>query len=376
LLLNRTSEIIEKTFSSIESVRIFNGLEYSNDFREQILDGLWNFQSFHQQTEIFFNQWLTNRYSSCAICFLFSANHRKDQSFDVLKYFFFYDENFSSMSTNESFLTCSQCQVRVHRQCYESISLALNVPIVSKSNPWRCQRCFLKAKVKLSFRLLQVSFFTSNRFFFFQSSTMIDDRCSSCPLRGGLVLQAHSSNTFTHAICSIAQAHRPTTTINEKIDSCFYCSSFTPLEYRRISTEDIFFCSQSNCSRRFHLTCALLNGCRVHFDRRLKTIHFICDEHRSLIWNVETTTTTTTECSDDDDEQPTDNDNDDDDEEGEDDDAEEEEEEEENQDDEDERVPVGTRVILHNAQVGHVLNNQISYHYAVDFGDGSYSHDM
>ena len=103
----------------------------------------------------------------------------------------------------------------------------------------------------------------------------------------------------------------------------------------------------------------MLNGCRVHLDRRSQTTHFVCDEHRSSSWNVRTTT----ECSDDDDEQSTDdNDNED--------------EEEEEEEEEDERVPVGTRVILHDAQVGHVLNNQISYHYAVDFGDGSYSHDM
>ena len=43
---------------------------------------------------------------------------------------------------------------------------------------------------------------------------------------------------------------------------------------------------------------------------------------------------------------------------------------------ENERVPMGTRVILKDGTLGRVLTNEISFHYAVDFGDGSYSHDM
>lgn len=58
-------------------------------------------------------------------------------------------------------------------------------------------------------------------------------------------------------------------------------------------------------------------------------------------------------------------------------------EEEEEEDDEivaeNERVPVGTPVILsdaHDGKVGRVIGNEVRFHYAVDFGDGSYSHDM
>jgi hypothetical protein len=46
---------------------------------------------------------------------------------------------------------------------------------------------------------------------------------------------------------------------------------------------------------------------------------------------------------------------------------------------ENERVPIGTRVILNEIneqKLGRVMGNEISFHYAVDFGDGSYSHDM
>jgi hypothetical protein len=46
---------------------------------------------------------------------------------------------------------------------------------------------------------------------------------------------------------------------------------------------------------------------------------------------------------------------------------------------ENERVPIGTRIILNDIneqKFGRVMGNEISFHYAVDFGDGCYSHDM
>jgi hypothetical protein len=53
-----------------------------------------------------------------------------------------------------------------------------------------------------------------------------------------------------------------------------------------------------------------------------------------------------------------------------------------NSDDDDEivaenkRISIGRQVILNDGQVGRIMSNEISFHYAVDFGDGSYSHDM
>ena len=46
---------------------------------------------------------------------------------------------------------------------------------------------------------------------------------------------------------------------------------------------------------------------------------------------------------------------------------------------ENKRVPTGTRVLINdtNGQVsGQILKNEISYHYSVDFGDDTFSHDM
>jgi hypothetical protein len=39
------------------------------------------------------------------------------------------------------------------------------------------------------------------------------------------------------------------------------------------------------------------------------------------------------------------------------------------------RVPKGTRVLVEDT-VGQVIKNEISYHYSVDFGDETFSHDM
>ena len=43
------------------------------------------------------------------------------------------------------------------------------------------------------------------------------------------------------------------------------------------------------------------------------------------------------------------------------------------------RVPAGARVLIHDTkeqQIGQVIKSEISYHYSVDFGDDTYSHDM
>ena len=46
---------------------------------------------------------------------------------------------------------------------------------------------------------------------------------------------------------------------------------------------------------------------------------------------------------------------------------------------EDKRVPTGTRVLINDTNgqiIGQVMKNEINYHYSVDFGDDTYSHDM
>ncbi len=45
---------------------------------------------------------------------------------------------------------------------------------------------------------------------------------------------------------------------------------------------------------------------------------------------------------------------------------------------ENKRVPSGTRVLINDIKqkIGQVIKNEISYHYSVDFGDDTYSHDM
>lgn len=43
------------------------------------------------------------------------------------------------------------------------------------------------------------------------------------------------------------------------------------------------------------------------------------------------------------------------------------------------RVPNGTRVLIYDSKeekIGQVIKNEISYHYSVDFGDDTFSHDM
>jgi len=46
---------------------------------------------------------------------------------------------------------------------------------------------------------------------------------------------------------------------------------------------------------------------------------------------------------------------------------------------ENKHVPSGTRVLINDTKehkIGQIIKNEISYHYSVDFGDDTYSHDM
>ncbi|CAF4426764.1 unnamed protein product, partial [Rotaria magnacalcarata] len=208
------------------------------------------------------------------------------------------------------------------------------------------------------------------------SCKMLDDRCSACLLRGGLLLNPHSSSSFIHAVCSIFQAYEQPSLPLTQIKSCYYCWSFCPLNYRRISTHSFVSCSNTNCKIQFHVTCGLINECTFQIDRDYSIINACCHlhviHHQSAI-NINNQQSsadnidyeTITECLDnliDEQQQHTDDDNDDD------------EIVAENQ-----RVPIGTRVILNDVKeqkVGRIIANEISFHYAVDFGDGSYSRDM
>jgi len=222
----------------------------------------------------------------------------------------------------------------------------------------------------------------TNLYFYFclkSSSKILDDRCSACLFRGGLLLNPDSSSSFIHAICSIYQAHQPSSlpSSSSQINSCHYCWSFCPLNYRCISTHSFVPCNDSKCNILFHVTCGLINGCTFEIDRDYSMINARCHLHaiphqssmninnqQSSIDNIDYETT---ECLDNpfDEEQQQQQWHDDDDDEIV---------------DENQRVPIGTRVILNDTnkqkKFGQVTGNEISFHYAVDFGDGCYSHDM
>ncbi|CAM4802777.1 unnamed protein product [Rotaria magnacalcarata] len=336
---------------SLPAPILFNGLKQSHKYRETILNGLWNYQSLNIKSEQAFNQWS----SSCAVCCLFNANKFQNESISRMRNLLMLDKLNNKSNVSNDLLKCSTCYVSVHRECYEIVCLALNVPIKIEYKQWYCQRCTVKRE---------------------SSCKMLDDRCSACLLRGGLLLNPHSSSSFIHAVCSIFQAYEQPSLPLTQIKSCYYCWSFCPLNYRRISTHSFVSCSNTNCKIQFHVTCGLINECTFQIDRDYSIINACCHlhviHHQSAI-NINNQQSsadnidyeTITECLDnliDEQQQHTDDDNDDD------------EIVAENQ-----RVPIGTRVILNDVKeqkVGRIIANEISFHYAVDFGDGSYSRDM
>ena len=229
-------------------------------------------------------------------------------------------------------------------------------------------------------------------FYFLKSSfKTFDDRCSACLLRGGLLLNPDSSSCFIHAICSIFQAYEPTiSSSSSQIKSCCYCWSFCPLNFRRISTHCFVSCKHTKCNNQFHVTCGLISGCTFEIDYDYLIIYARCHlhaiPHQSSIninkrqSSVDKTDYETTERLDNRmdiekrREQQQEHDVDDDDDHDHD---------HDHDDDEivaaNERVPIGGQVILNDVnetKIGEVIEHEITFHYAVDFGDGSYSHDM
>ena len=309
----------------------FYGLKQSGKYREHLLNGLWNYQSLDLKSVQAFNHWFSSHLSPCAICSLLV----RSQSSALLYQLLGAEKPERQASVAEELLQCSMCHVSVHRQCYEDVCLAMNVPIDEEYSPWLCQRCILKEQQTLS--------------------ATLDDRCSACLLRGSLLMCPHSSSSFIHATCSIYQAYQT----SFKTLSCHYCWSFCPLDYRRVSTHNLASCNYDKCNHAFHVTCGLINGCAFTIESDSTTIHARCHLHASTNVSSPPSSISQSRSST----------------------FDEMEEEKTTVDDaddiveENQRVPNGTRVLLEN-KIGQVIRNEISYHYSVDFGDDTFSHDM
>jgi hypothetical protein len=350
-LLCLTANLAMK-ISSFSSPIFFNGLKQSNKYRENLLNGLWNYQILNKQSEQLFNQWISNRICSCAICYLLNSNKKSENDYFLSIRHLLMLNQLNKKKSND-LLQCHNCYVSVHQDCYENLCLALNAQINNDYEPWICQRCSLEKEKS--------------------SSKILDDRCSACLFRGGLLLNPDSSSSFIHAVCSIYQAYEQSS--SSSIKSCHYCWSFCPLNYRQISTHTFVPCNYSKCSNLFHVTCGLINGCVFEIDYDYSIINARCHlhaiphqssmkmiNHHSSIDNIDYETMEYFDNPFDDEQQQQHEDNDDDEIVA-----------------ENERVPIGTRVILNDMnkqKFGRVIGNEISFHYAVDFGDGCYSHDM
>ncbi|CAF4561395.1 unnamed protein product, partial [Rotaria magnacalcarata] len=110
---------------SLPAPILFNGLKQSHKYRETILNGLWNYQSLNIKSEQAFNQWS----SSCAVCCLFNANKFQNESISRMRNLLMLDKLNNKSNVSNDLLKCSTCYVSVHRECYEIVCLALNVPI-------------------------------------------------------------------------------------------------------------------------------------------------------------------------------------------------------------------------------------------------------
>ena len=146
-LLSITADLTSSVVSPL-NVSMFYGLQQADTYRETMLSGLWQYQPVDQYLETLFNRWLTSRSPHCAICYLLTTNQSERQSVLPLHSVLFFKESRRKASPSTDLLTCSQCQIRVHRECYESTCLILNVKNDDQPNPWYCQRCRLRRQVR------------------------------------------------------------------------------------------------------------------------------------------------------------------------------------------------------------------------------------
>lgn len=146
-LLSITADLTPNVLSP-SNVSMFYGLQHADTYREMMLSGLWQYQPVDQYLESLFNRWLTSRSPHCAVCYLLTTNQSERQSVLPLHSVLFFKESRRKASPSNDLLTCSQCQIRVHRECYESTCLILNVKNDDQSNPWYCQRCCLRRPVR------------------------------------------------------------------------------------------------------------------------------------------------------------------------------------------------------------------------------------
>jgi hypothetical protein len=146
-LLCLTANLVSNlSFSSFPI--FFNGLKQAGKYRENLLHGLWNYQLFDLQSEQRFNQWLSHQSSSsCSVCYFFQAN--QIQSSLSIRSFLISEVSYPTIEHSNELLQCSLCHISVHRQCYESICLAMNAEICEEDEPWLCQRCAVKNQVNI-----------------------------------------------------------------------------------------------------------------------------------------------------------------------------------------------------------------------------------
>ena len=136
---------------SSSSPHLFNGIKQSGKYRENILNGLWNYQLLNTNSEQAFNQWLCNHSSYCSICYLFIANksnkNETNESLLSMSHLLMSETCYTKSNLSNELLQCSMCHINVHRECYESLCLAVNAEINDEYNQWFCQRCTLKKQV-------------------------------------------------------------------------------------------------------------------------------------------------------------------------------------------------------------------------------------
>ena len=134
--------------SSLPTFRSLLGIQQAGDYRKSMLQGLWNYENGDQTAEIHFNQWISTKMSCCAVCYLFVANQPIDIFYQSIYSILFEQSRRQKTFISNDLLTCSSCNVCVHRQCFETMCLALNVFILEPNSVWLCQRCQLRSQVR------------------------------------------------------------------------------------------------------------------------------------------------------------------------------------------------------------------------------------
>lgn len=246
------------------------------------LDNLWQGQPVSMAAERAYNQAMSHRPPSCAVCAFFKrfdieseqrlfdesglqmmVPHRsfpmvpemvfaisKDDPTPFCDYTLLEEDGLSPL------LTCTNCNVTVHASCYGAGQ-------VKNPNNWKCSRC---------------------------EAFATHAECCLCVLRGG-ALKPTTDGNWAHIVCALAvsevsflDVHKRSPVDVSKLSQArqkLRCSQCGPVTGAAGQPSTCIQCSHGRCTQAFHPTCAYAAGVQFETSDWPYPIYCTCHKHQT-----------------------------------------------------------------------------------------------